>query len=229
MILTIDDKRNRDFIEPEHYEEIFDSQRTISFTGTALSVFSSADIEKRIAELEQLEQDKKFVFVGEKHWLKKFLEESRNIKFSRYHQWVKFQLIDVLGIKFSLSPFSVKDDFPKECWLATVDVSTYLIKSDKLDSKQFEIDTPEELELMVCGNNDGISPAHLIKLYEYLHDYEYIIGRDVFKNRNADFLYVGGFGVTNIEEPNKWDLYVDDSSGSGGTNLNIQYRQLWRS
>lgn len=229
MFLTADDRNIRGFIEPEYYEKLFNSQLKQSFIGSSLCVWGSVSIEKRIAELEQLEREEKFVFVGEKHWLIHFLSENRSINFSRYEQWVNFQLIDVLGMNFSLSPFSVKEDFPKECWLATVDISEYLIKSASLDNKQFEIDSPEELELMVCGNKEGIFPAHLIKLYEYLHDYEYILSGSGFKNWDKEHLYIGGLGVTDVEEPNQWDLYVDDCLGSGGTNLVIRYRQLWRS
>ncbi len=214
----------RRYVSPEEYASLIYAQRHQTFLGECLIGYAEDGIKERIRTLDKLETDCGFVYVGEKQWLERYLENDRSPELSRYHYWVKTLLVDGMGLEFSYTEYSKNPHFPGKVWQAEFDGSEYGLGFEALNNPAYG--PIEEVELYVFGDEEGLSPAHLIKAFEFMHDLEYILAAMPADRGGRAPLFVEGLEVANEEEPMRWELNVVSEYGSI-YNQTIVNRRKW--
>lgn len=217
-------KTIRRFVSPVEYASLINAQHYQTFIGECLIGYAEDGIKERIHTLTKLEIDHGFVYVGEKQWLEQYLNSSRSEELSRYHYWVKMLLFDVMGMAFSYADYSENPHLPTKVWKAEFDGSRYGLGFEALNNPAYA--PIEEVELYIFGQEAGLSPAHMVKAFEFMHDLEYILaGMPTGRGDRAPF-WVEGLEVTNEEEPMRWELNVVSEYGSI-YNQTIVNRRKW--
>lgn len=173
-------KSIRKYIVFDEFEAILLREEGMTRTSDYLSLGGNRDqqdsLEKRLEYLTALEQAKGFVYVGEKLWVQDFLVNQR---FPRYDQWVLNTFEEVLRVKFNYVPNTDTSGFtntdieglPTSIWRATIDPALVLMQFPEHRNCL----VGSEMELNVYGLETGPSPAHLVKLFEFLHCLDYMI------------------------------------------------------
>jgi len=217
-------KTIRRFVSPEEYASLIDAQQYQTFIGECLIGYAEDGIKERIRTLTHLEIDHGFVYVGEKQWLEQYLKKGKSAELSRYHYWVKTLLFDVLGLTFRYAEYSKNPHFPARVWKAEFDVSRYGLGFEALNNPAYA--PIEEIELYIFGQEEGLSPAHLVKAFEFMHDLEYIVAAMPAGRGGSAPLLVEGLEVTNEEEPMRWELNVISEYGSSYNQTIVNRRKF---
>ncbi len=217
-------KAIRRFISFEDYASLIEAQQHQTFIGECLMGYAEDGIKARIRALTRLEVDHGFVYVGEKQWLERYLKSGKRATLSRYHYWVKRALFDGMGLTFSYVEYSENPHLPARVWKAEFDASSYGLGFEALNNLAYA--PVEELELYVFGQEAGLSPAHLVKAFEFMHDLEYIVAAMPAGRGDRAPLMIEGLEVTNEEEPMRWELNVVSEYGSF-YNQTIVNRRKW--
>lgn len=212
----------RKYIPKEAYFQLMDEQKNRSLIGLPLNLVDNPLIERRIFELEELEKSG-FVYVGEKNWLLSY-EQQRSVDYRNYEQWVLQNFRSYLGLEFSISAdFSHLDYI---IWQAEFDATELVLGYEELKNPGYlDID---ELGILISGNEQGISPAHITKAFEFLHNLEYAISTIPSENMITRELSVTGIDVSNPTDPCRWELCAISEYG-GDLEKTIINGISWRS
>jgi hypothetical protein len=202
----------RRYIPPKAYAALVNAQQFQILIGECLIGYSEDGIKQRIRQLDQLEAELGFVYVGEKQWLSQYLESGKSSALARYYYWVKNIFFDVMRLAFSYADYSLNPHLPSKVWKADVDGSVSRLGYEALFNAAYS--PIEELELLIFGNEQGMSPTHAIKAFEFIHDLEYILAAMPSGQKERAPLLIEGLEVTNEEEPTRWELNVISEYGS---------------
>jgi len=195
-----------------------------SFVGLDLNLYAHEAFEKRIAILDEHENDEGFVFVGEKKWLVDYIDSSNPDHISTYYHWVELQFSGNLGVSFTPEVFSSERDKNQEyIWRCTIEVGELFIKGVQITKETFEL--PGKLDLSVYGTRTEISPAHIVRLYEFLHDLEFVLGSNNFEEYLNEEFELIGLGVRSVDNPMFWEIDLVSKYGSE-LNIPLSNRQL---
>ena len=220
----------RKYIPPAEYEALVGGQRNYTCIGLDLTGYGG--IERRIAELEDLENKFGFVYYAEKLWLKDYLKkEGEDI--CHYALWLTKMFQEVWGVSFTyLNPGShfTYGILPQSHWRVLLESpASFLPTFSEIKNPAFE--RPEEirdLEVIILGDKEAFYPMYLIKAFEFLFDLPYIIA--VLPNDPRGYAPVGitGLEVCNPENVMWWELNVVSEYGAV-FNYTLLQRKPWRS
>ncbi|MEO1518168.1 MAG: hypothetical protein AAFV95_24315 [Bacteroidota bacterium] len=162
-------KAIRKFIPIAAYFDLCAQQRNRSFIGCSLRNCSQDTIDKRIKELEALEE-RGFVYLGEKNWLVSFQRSNRPHTLAQYDAWVKNNFDSHLGLTFELT---TEEWQGLNIWSADLLLAPYSLAFDALKHPSYRL--PETLEIFVLGNESRPASSHLLPAFEFLHNLEYSV------------------------------------------------------
>lgn len=212
----------RKYIPREAYFELMHQQRIRSLIGLPLNRVDKGLREKRTFELEELEQAG-FVYVGEKNWLLSY-EQEESPDFQNYEQWVLQNFSSFLGLEFTISTEFAHLDYI--IWKAEFDATNLALGYDALKNPGYL--AIDELEILIGGNEHSLSPAHVMKAFEFLHNLEYAISTIPSESTITRELSVTGIDVSNPADPCRWELEVVSEYG-GDLEKTIINGISWRS
>ena len=199
----------RKYIPTFAYFQLQENQRSKSYIGMSLSHAEEAGIRRRIRSLEALEKDG-FVYVGEKCWLKFYLENNRSNHFESYDRWISHHFENFLHLDFQISPGRDGPTTVKR--KAELDTDGLMLDfSDLRNPAFFPVD---DLEIMIGGDMEGMSPVFMVKTFEFLHNLEYALSTVTYKPPGDNKVSVTGIDVSNPVDPSRWELNVMSEYGS---------------
>ncbi len=191
----------------EAFERLVAAQQSRTLTGSYLSDEPTERIQKRRAELEGLEAEHGFVYVGEKDWIEAYLDGG---SFIRYDQWVG-HVFDALGVSFSYVAYSENEGFPQNVWAS--DFPARLVLTNQLPWKP-SYSVEADLDVTVYGTAAGPSPGHLVSLFDYLCCVEYMVAQVANVARHDVAIAVTGLGVTHPACVMAWDMVFMSEYGA---------------
>ena len=93
-----------------------------SFIGLPLYQIASSVIEKRIGNLQAIEESIGFVYLGEKLWLQEYLDRAKDQNIIRYEYWVREFFSRTLKLNFEYTKYDLtRPEFPDMVWKATIE------------------------------------------------------------------------------------------------------------
>jgi len=195
------------------YAKLFVELSKGSQIGLGVKVYADEVAERRIKVLEHAEVEHGFVYVAEKAWLISFLESNRSDKIQRYSSWVSDWFSENLR-EFSRETYGPESkDYPDYCWVSEIATKDRLTTSSVLENSDFV--TRDVLKLSVFGSNTHIHPSNLIRLYEFMHDFEFILKTMKYPRKENDPpLDIIELEVCCEENPMTWAIIVRSEYGS---------------
>lgn len=195
----------RSYIPLEEYEQLVAFNKQTSLIGFDVKIFGNEGIQKRISELETFEQKKGFIFVAEKLWLLDILNGEFDCENNRYYRWLEKRLYNIFPNNFSFVEYEHQTEIhPRKIWKLKIET-----KELGLNFKEFthlNLNFPKELEILIYGSEQCLSPSHLVAAYEFMHDLEYmmeVLSIDPGSYRKCDILSI----ETIVQEnPYFWSL-----------------------
>jgi hypothetical protein len=216
MNLQTQSKYTRRYFPLKEYLNLQKQQENISYTKNNLKELETRQISKRIEELQK-QEEKGFVYLGEKNWLQSYLESENLEKFKLYSQWVLYNFENYLELNFKpIEDASNSDIFVWETILDAEDLNLNFKELSMVNSTPFD-----ELELAIIGNKEKISKNHLIKLFEILHNLEYILCDLYEKIPKYSEESIMGIDIINNSDSTNWQLNLISEYGS---EFNIDYQ-----
>ncbi|MDW3193796.1 MAG: hypothetical protein R8G66_15600 [Cytophagales bacterium] len=211
----------RKYIPISTYFRWMEAERNRSFIGLPLNLVEASMIQQRIQQLEEQEKSG-FVYVGEKSWLLSYVQDQA-VEYQNYEQWVLRNFKEFLGLDFEISP-----DYPHlnhTIWQAEFDAEEMVLGYEELKNPGYlDID---EIEVLIGGNGQSPSVAHVVKAFEFLHNLEYAIATIPIDQGTRE-LSVTGIDVSNPTDPCRWELDVISEYG-GDLEKTIVNGVSWRS
>ena len=211
------------YIRPDRYEELVSEQRNRSFIGQDLLQLPKEMITSRIDELQYLEDKFYFYFSGEKAWLLAYQQHNKSAEFAHYAAWVRYQFSHELGVQFR---YVANLGFEQPKWHAEIDISERIFQIPELQHAIFFANKDQTLQLSVSGDNTAPYAPHLIRLYEFLHDLEFIFA-NITRKSTQETIKLVGIGATSLEDPMFWHVRLEDEGGEVIIQ-NLLGRKLWR-
>ncbi|MCT4615507.1 MAG: hypothetical protein N4A49_11600 [Marinifilaceae bacterium] len=199
----------RKYIPTQEYLNLQKQQENLSLIMCDLSTIDNNLIIKRINELKE-QEEKGFVYVGERNWLQEFLDSDKNSEFKSYSNWVLNNFENHLGISYK--PTQDIDNPKQIVWEAIMNAENLnldLKEFSNLDSTLFD-----ELELAIVGDQKNISKDHLIKLFEMLHNFEYILNDLYLKIPDYSDITLLGVDFKNSSDTLNWQLILISEYGA---------------
>ena len=207
MHIQPNSRQLRSYLSPDRHFALMEQERGRSLTGNSLSEASEQQIAERIAALEALETTG-FVYITEKNWLAAYQQQPA--QFPAYHNYIAHLFSDFLQLTFQRTTEYEHLHYP--IWSATRDMTGLELDFEALQHPEFlPID---ELEIYVCGSEDGPSPAHLVKAFEFLHNLQYAMGTLPSVATAKRPLSVTGIDVCNPDDAAHWELNVISEYGA---------------
>lgn len=199
----------RKYIPTQEYLNLQKQQENLSLIMCDLSTIDDNLINGRINELGE-QEEKGFVYLGEKNWLQKFLNSNRDSEFKKYSNWVLFNFKNHLSLSFK--PTQDIDNPKQFMWEATMNAENLNIdfkEYSNIDSSLFD-----DLELAIFGDEKNISKDHLIKLFEVLHNFEYILNDLYIKIPDYSDITILGVDIKNSSDSSNWELILISEYGA---------------
>lgn len=196
----------RKYIPITTYFQWMEAERNRSFIGLPLNLVEASMIQQRIQQLEEHEKSG-FVYVGEKNWLLSYAQ-NQVAGYQNYEQWVLQNFKEFLGLDFEVSPDYSHLDYT--IWQAVFDAEKMVLGYEELKNPGYlDID---EIEVLIGGNEQTLSTAHVVKAFEFLHNLEYAIATIPVESGTRE-LSVTGIDVSNPTDPCRWELGVISEYG----------------
>lgn len=197
------------YIELEQYFALLSEQRHQSYIGSDLSIWADAALRERLTELEDLEE-KGFIFLGEKNWLLKFVENNRTNNYDTYDKWVIDNFQEYLGLTFVIDEgSSIEND---KMWKAEISAADHIHRYHLLINPAYH--ELKHLELFVTGDCTKPSAMHICSLFESLHILQYTIASLSHDSRGYEPSHITGIEVSNKINPHHIWLNIVSEYGS---------------
>lgn len=221
-------KQVRQYIPTADYFQLMAEQKRRSYIGLSLATWADEAIERRLAELESLEQ-RGFVYLGEKNWINTYYEENKSKELNSYDAWVRRNFSRFLQLEFTIDKnyptYPVQEEVPI-IWKAYIgDLKDLLLGFSELEYPAYmDLD---DLEIFVAGTKHNPSAAYLCQAFEFLHNLEYALSTQSVNPRAPRPISVTGIDVTNPTDPGLWELNVISEYGSEWDQTFVNGR-VWR-
>jgi hypothetical protein len=209
-------KNIRRFIPAKEY---FELQRNASvFSLTQQRNMDIDVIEKRIAELDLLEETSGFVYFGEKQWLRSLRERS---SFQAYSIWAKEQLTTILSCELD----TVDVEIEEVCWQGyTEDLSCVVCFSELTDP----ILTIDCLNVSILGDGISPNPKEWLLVFEVLHNLCYFLFLTALRLRDAEGSCSASVERIVIKDGSDWSLFLlTEYGGDSEAKFHQQEMMLW--
>lgn len=209
----------RKYFSPSEYKQKSERERERTIIYKDLTKFSQSEILKRIDQLTEEEQ-KGFVYVGEKQWLSDYINKNR--PFNIYSEWI-FDVFqnDILTTKLEWGTEEYDGHVSKQYqnnWTGSIELFSedFIPYFNEFKTAEFlKTELLDFLEVIIRGDKESPDKDLLIYAFELLHDFPYYI--EQLQHPLLDISYdwcIEGIELTDLNDKLNWCIIINSGYAS---------------